>query len=593
MSPRVLRRLSRALSSCLPFATLGLCSTFTALGHAQMSFVDHTFASGVDAMHMPSVLFLTGGTIYAYLNAGGFAGDFNGDGAADLFVVGGGSQPDRFFVNMGNGTFTEQSAQWGVNVHHMGIGGAVGDYDGDGWPDLFVTSLGLNGGPPQAGKHRLYRNLNGRTFENVASAAGVAYSSPMIFDGSGACFGDYDLDGNLDLMVAGWMFNSQGNRLFRNNGNGTFTDVTVSSGLSAGLVGVRGFSPRIVDMDGDGWPEILLAADFKTSRYFRNMGDGTFVNATVASGTGLDDNGMGHTVADLDGDGRPDWFVTSIWQPGGSMETPGTGNMLYSNVGPHQYAETAQAAGVHDARWGWGTTAADFDHDGVLDLIATNGWITQPYFQNTPTRVWRGLGNGTYVDVAATSGLWHTGQGRGLLTMDFDGDGALDVVIFANQEKVRLYRNTLVNDGTRNWIRIKLDTTSNPRLAPHGVGSVVSVLTDAGLQHRWVEAGTNYQAQDELIVHFGLGAADEIDALRIRWSNGISTVLTRTPANQTLTIEAGEPCDLNHDGRVDGADLGMILVGWGPCAVGDPRDLNADGAVDGLDMLLLLQNWTG
>ncbi len=558
---------------------------------AQMSFVEHTIASGVNATHGTSALLLASGSVYAYMNAGGFAADFNGDGFADLFTIGGGAQPDRFWINNGNGTFVNHAAAWGVDGKHMGIAGAVGDYDGDGWLDLFLTSFGPDGGPPMAGKHRLYRNLVGAGFTDVAAAAGVTHSSPVIFDGSGACWGDYDLDGNLDLMVAGWLPNTQGNRLFRNNGDGTFTDVTGASGLAAPVFGVRGFSPRMVDMDGDGWPELLLVADFKTSRYFRNNGDGTFTNLTTVSGTGIDDNGMGQVVADLDGDGRPDWFVTSIWQPGGSSRTPGTGNMLYTNVGPHIYVETATAAGVKDAGWGWGASAADFDHDGVIDLIATNGWITQAVFQSTPTRLWRGVGDGTFDEVAAESGLWHTDQGRGLLTMDFDGDGALDVVIFGNQQKARLFRNTLVNDGTRNWLRVRLDTSGGSRLAPGGVGCVVSALGGTRVQSRWVDAGTNYQSQDEPVVHFGLGDATTVDAVRVRWTDGTSTVLLGLEPNRTITIASGEPCDLDGDGKVDAADLAMVLLAWGPCDLTDPRDLNSDGVVDFADAALVILNW--
>ena len=343
----------------------------TAVG--QIEFSDHTSGAGVDVVHEPSAWFELSPLNVSTMTGGGAVGDFDRDGLQDIFVISGGTGDDWLFMNNGDGTFSNEAAARGVAHKHLGMGAAVADYDGDGWLDIFVTSIGPATGIAVTGHNILYRNQGDGTFENVALAAGVAEIADAVPDGFGAAFGDYDLDGDLDLFVAAWIPISNGNHLLRNNGNGTFTKVTAPAGLV--FDGTRGFSPVFADMNGDRYPELLLAADFGTSRYFINDTDGTFTDFTGASGTGLDGNGMGHVVADLDADGLPDWYVTSIHSlNSGIPNVPGTGNMLYTNTGNHAYAEQSTLVGVNDGGWGWGTVAFDADHDGRLDLVETNGW---------------------------------------------------------------------------------------------------------------------------------------------------------------------------------------------------------------------------
>jgi len=557
-----------------------------------LSFVDVTQPSGLIAKHDPSGSLLFAPSVISDLLGPVVVGDFNNDGWQDVFFVSSGKQFDRLFINNGNGTFTDQAAAWGVAVKHMGLAACVGDYDGDGWMDIFVTSAGLDGASLAKGKHRLYRNLGGTGFEQVAQAAGVATASPITADGLGCAFGDFDLDGDLDLFVTGYFLAAKGNRLFRNNGNGTFTDISVAAGFVP--LAIHGFSPRFIDMDGDRRPELLIAADFHTSRYFVNNGDSTFTNFTAQSGTGTDDNGMGSVVGDFDGDGRLDWFVTSIWGTG-SPETPGTGNRLYRNTAAHAYTSVAQQWGVLNGNWAWGASGVDLDHDGSLDLVQTNGWFTTPQFQNQPTRVWINDGTGHFTDRAAESGLMHTMHGRGLLSFDYDNDGDRDVLISSSKDFLRLYRNDLITAGgstsNRRWLRVAIDSSAAPRVAPHGIGALIEVRTGAKSQRRFIDGGSNFQSQDELAAHFGLGAASIIDELRVSWTDGTSTLLRSVPVNQRLTINIGRRCDLDDSGSVNGADLAILLGAWGPIVDTDPIDLNADGTVDAMDVALLLGSW--
>ncbi len=553
-----------------------------------VKFTEVTADLGVTAVHAPSAALETSGSILAFMTSGGVAADFDNDGDQDIFVVIGGESPDVLYINDGSGHFTDQAEAWGVAIKHMGLASAAGDYDGDGWVDVFVTSCGPDGAQPSAGRHRLYRNTGRGKFVEVAQSAGVQFGSSMTYDGTGAAWGDYDLDGDLDLFVAGWKLNAQGNRLYRNNGNGTFTNATPAAGLF--LNGVRGFSPRFVDMNGDRFPELLLAADFGTSRYYANNGNGTFTNMTGPSGTGLDGNGMGHTVGDFDGDGRIDWYVTSIFGPP-SSGIPGTGNMLYRNVGPHAFEEVAGDASIQNGNWGWGTTAADLNHDGMIDLLETSGWFSLPIYRNSPSRVWVATADGIFVDAAAECGLWHTDPGRGLLTMDLENDGDRDVVIFSNKAPMRIYRNDLPPGSDTGWLGLTLDTSGDHRLAPNGIGSRVVVSSINREWVRMVDAGTNFQSQDEGRVHVGIGAAQVVD-VRVEWNDGTATFERSVPGNQYLVMGSGLRGDIDEDGVVGASDVAMLLNGWGPVDPTVRADLNADSVIDAVDLALLLSRWT-
>ena len=500
------------------------------LGPDGLSFSDQTEAAGLSLVHAPPL-----DERPARMLGGAAAGDFNNDGWVDLFVVGGGLRPDAFFINMGDGTFEDRAVEAGLADPHLGAGTAVGDYNGDGWLDLYVTSWG-DPLAPTTGQHRLYRNNGDGTFTDVAVEAGVNQTAPFIRDGFGATFGDYDLDGDLDLYVGGWFRESDGNRLFRNNGDGTFTDVTAEAGLDF-PEHVFGFSPCFVDMDRDAYPELLLVADIETSHYLVNNGDGTFTNYTAESGTSLEQNGMGSAVADFNNDGLPDWYVTAVHDY--ELAGRGPGNRLYYNLGEHQFEELAAAAGANDGGWGWGTVGVDVNHDGLVDIVETNGWIWEAYV-GIMSRVWLNNGDDTFSEVAGTTGFDHTLQGRGLLSFDYDRDGDRDFVVTAWNDDLRLYRNDLAGPDT-NWLQVVLDTNDVPTLAPDGYGSRLVVRIGDQELHRDVVNCSNYLTHSELTAHFGLGAAEVVDELRVEWTDGNVTIVTDIAANQTVTVSPALP----------------------------------------------------
>lgn len=581
---------------CLSVAVgLGL-PAHRAAGGPPFSFQEVAGEVGVGMTFTPPANYMAG---LAFMIGGGAVGDFNNDGWQDLFVVSGGSVPDYLFINNGDGTFTDRAAQWGLTDLHMGAGAAVGDYNADGWLDLYVTSYGDAAAPMTTGAHRLYRNNGNGTFSDVAALAGVNYtdSTPNAFC---AAFGDIDLDGDLDLFVTGWFTgaaSSGGNRLFRNNGDETFTDITVQAGVFD--IAVHGFAVRFADMDGDRYPELLLAGDFVTSRYYVNNGDGTFTDTTAQSGTGLDCNGMGSVTGDFNRDGLLDWYVTNIYRGETHPEDP-CGNMLYMNQGNHVFIEQAAAAGVNDGNWGWGTVALDVNHDGKTDLIEVNGFmdddIHPDQYSNQPARVWVNNGDDTFDEVAAQCGFDHTGQGRGLVNLDYDNNGTQDVVVLSSDgDPLAFYDATVATPG--NWLRIFLETQAVPGLAPNGFGARIRLTVEGSHDYRTIDGGSNYLSHSELSAHFGLADAATVDEVRVEWADGTTTVLADIEANQTLTISAlagdSQLGDMNCDSAVTPEDVPLFATAlvdpsslWAqqPYCGLNRADINQDTRINGVDI---------
>lgn len=528
--------------------------------------------------------------------SGGMAvGDFDRDGWPDLFVLGGGGLRDQLFMNDGDGTFTNRAAAWGVASLHCGGSAAVLDFDGDGWLDIHVTSSGFESDDQgRTGKHRLYRNTGKGAFEDVAFFTGVRFGSFLFPSPSGIAVGDYDLDGDLDLFVSAWRAAADGNRLYTNLSEGIFLDRIVPAGVHQDEV--WWFQGRFADIDGDLYPELLVSGDFDTSRYFVNRRDGTFIDRTAASGTGLDENGMGQALGDFDRDGRLDWYVTSIHDEDPAPKFR-NGNQLYMGAGGHLFLEDGEARGVADGGWGWGAIAIDLDHDGWEDLVEVNGRQSSQWIDEAG-KVFRNLGGGGaagklaghFEEVALACGFDGTGDDRSVVWLDADRDGDADLVVQENDGPLRYYRND--SEGGR-WLQIEFDTSPHPHLAPDGFGTRVTARHGDVEWIRVMDGDPSYLATSELAVHLGLGEVEVLDELEIRWARGIVTRLLEVPTNQRLTIAAPGLGDLDADGSVGPADLSVLLGAWGDADSIEATiaDLDLDGVVGAGDLAVLLGAW--
>ena len=505
-------------------------------------FVEKTDEAGVTFTEMPAPDVPSGP-----MNGGGSVGDFNNDGWPDIFVLGGGLTPDRLFINNKNGTFTDQAAAWGLTQLYRGTGATAGDYNKDGCEDIFVTNMGDMSGPPANGQHKLYHNDCHSHFTNKAVTAGVATTASYP-TGYGAAFGDYDLDGYLDLVVTGWNETftgselTEGNVLFHNNGNGTFTDVSAQAGLP-NPSNLRGFGAIFADMDGDKYPELLFSGDFGTSKYYHNNTDGTFTaTAILLPGSDKVYNGMGTMIADVNRDGKQDWFITAIY-PAWHNDGP-NGNRLYMNKGNNKFAGLL-SQDVNNGGWGWGAAPIDYDNDGWVDIVHTNGWpvidnVTGGDFRADTTRLYHNDTKGHFTDQAQAVGIVDNLEGRGCYTLDYDRDGKMDVVILHNADRLMLFHNELSGTDT-NWLAIKLDTSNRPALAPNGYGTNLKIRVGTSNQYFRINGGSNYLGRSQLIAHFGTRKATMLDEVEATFADGSKTTLTNVLANQYLTVKSPKP----------------------------------------------------
>lgn len=542
-----------------------------------MRFANVTSAVGVDARWTAP-----GNATVPPMFGGMAAGDFDRDGLDDLFILGGGGRADQLLIARMTDEgvrYTDRAADFGIDRLHVGTGVSVADYDNDGDLDLYITSFGTNGA--QTGRHILYQNSGpdgsgNLSFVDVAQQAGVQRSSVSRTDGFSSSWGDIDLDGDLDLFVAGWIGDSDGNRLFRNNGDGTFTDIT-DDAVAFDMIGTRGFTPRIIDVTGDGFPEILIAADYGTSILLLNDGTGRFTDFTRASGTSHETNGMGATNADFDNDGRIDWYVTSIY----NTATTQDGNKLYLNRGGGVFDEISAGAGVDDGGWGWGTAAGDIDLDGDTDIIETNGWLGGQWLVER-AYVFLNTGDGTaFEERGVDCGVTYNAQGRGVLLWDMDRDGDLDAAFAGTSGGTEIYENDRAQRDSPAWVAFRLGTTGSPSIAPDGVGAVVSVTTALGTQHRWIQANSDYLSQSPIAAHFGLGEAAGIDTVTVRWPNGTVRTID-APAMNTVHVIASCDADASGDGLVTTDDIAAYLDGFFKHE--RRADLRPDGRVNFFDL---------
>jgi len=574
---------------------LSVCAGVPALSvsaHAQtrIAFEERALDAGLGFNHIQLLA-----RPWAVMGTGGVAADFNNDGWTDLYAIGGGDTFDGLFINQGIGAdgrvhFENQAAAWGVRTRHFGFGASSADYDRDGDLDLYVTSFGDPAGTERIGQHKLYRNDlqpdGSRVFTDVATEAGVNRLLPNIVDGLSSCWGDPDQDGDPDLFVSGYNINVAANRMFRNDGDGTFTDTTVAWGLD--VVGCSGLAPSFVDLYGNGRPDLVVVGDTGTSEVFINRGvdeNGVpdFVNRTVFFQGVETANGMGSAVGDLDGDGRLDMYVSSIY----FSTIGGPGNVLLMQNADRSFTNVATQVGVDQGYWCWGVVMADWDHDRDLDLAEVNGWPGS--YTGKPPRVYEQTGPMQFADVAAESGFSKPGEGRGLVNADFDNDGDQDAVSFNVGGWLHYYENLLLMPGQpvradANWLRIELDTSERASLAPQGVHAKVQIFAGGDTQLVSIDGGFSEASQGEVGAHAGLGDATTADWVRISWPDGSKTTIENVAANQILTVRAtAYAADLNDDGVLDLGDIYTLVERF--MAGSLSADINGNGILDQPDLI--------
>jgi hypothetical protein len=531
------------------------------------------------------------------MTGGAVAADFDGDGLVDLFFTRV-DTADVLYRNTGSG-LENVSAAAGFTQALPTSGAAAGDIDNDGDLDLYVTAT-------SHGRFYLYINDGAGHFTEQAVERGAAVlADSSTWRGMGVAFGDYDRDGYLDLLTSDHSrpMTNNGSRLLRNLGAanpGHFEDVTEAAGLNVFRQGlhvantVYRFQPQYSDLDRDGYPDIVFSADDRTSQLFWNNRDGTFTDGTLAASVGTDKSGMGSAIADYDGDGDMDWFVTAIFDTPFIGVNPG--NRLYRNNGNRTFTDVTTAADVRNSgsgtelSWGWGAAFLDYDNDTDQDLAMTNGWIALGY-GGDDTTLRRNNGDGTFTDVSVASGITDTGQGRALLRLDYDADGDLDILVVNYGAAPILYRNDGGNEA--NWLRVKTEGVASNR---DGIGAWIKVVPDLqqpGQFQVWeIGSGDSYLNQSEMTAHFGLGNfTGPVDLVEVTWPSGLFQQFVDVPINTTLLAREPLPGDFNGDSVVDAADYIVWRKSAGSTGSGLAADATGmlgfpDGVVDELDYLL-------
>jgi enediyne biosynthesis protein E4 len=486
--------------------------------------------------------------------------DYDNDGYPDVLLVNGddfpghphgGATPPKLYHNNRNGTFTDVTRQAGLAVPMFGLGVAVGDYDNDGFDDLFITALGQS--------HLFHNNGNG-TFTDVTKSAGLW--GPNEFSTS-AAWVDYDRDGKLDLVVANYVqWSEQGDlyctadgahksyctpesykgssvRLWHNIG-GKFEDVTQKAGL--GDPTSKSLGIAILDYNGDGWPDILIANDTQPNKLYLNKKNGTFEERGVAAGIGFSEDGvaragMGVDAADYDRSGHPSVIITNFANQMAS---------LYHNEGNGLFVDEAPQSEVGRATLvtlGFGCFFFDFDNDGWPDIFVADGHIEDAVERvqkrvtyAEPSHLFRNLGGGKFQEVTAQMGSAFAAPrvARGAAYADIDNDGYLDVLVTTNGGPAYLFHN---EGGTNRSLRLKLIGTKSNR---DGIGAVVHVTSGGDKQTKMLRSGSSYLSASELVLTFGLGSHAQEDAVEIDWPSGQMDRLSNVSGGQTVTVREGK-----------------------------------------------------
>lgn len=517
------------------FVLFALAAALHSTGSAQFGGFDRVLSidSGLNAPFQMPMAFTT------HLHAGGaVAGDIDGDGDLDLVVMRGMNSP-RLFINDGSGHFSDGTAAAGLaGIDGMPNGVVLADVTGNGALDLLVGGIaGDRTNPDSYTPVRVFANDGQGDFTDATAHSNLETT----LDSHSMALADFDRDGDLDLFVTYWQYqtSSASGHLWENQGGGRFVDVSVEAGIGQWYDeqdALYNFTPTFTDLDGDGWPDLVIAADFGHSRVFRNQGDGTFADATDQDVI-TDENGMGAAVGDFDNDGDFDWFVTAIWSDSNSHEYGNSGNRLYRNDGSGTFDDATDEAGVRNGSWGWGACSADFDNDGWLDLFMVNGYQTHiPRFLGQPARLFMNDGDGSFTDRAEDFDVATTGQGRAVVCFDSDSDGDIDILVQNSHAlgetavQPQLYRN----GGTDNhWLRVRLVGPDRNR---QGIGARIELEAGELEQVREVRAGGSFLSSQVPEAHFGLGADPVVDRLTVHWPNGRTSVIEQIKGDRILEI---------------------------------------------------------
>lgn len=481
--------------------------------------------------------------------------DYDNDGYPDIFVLSGNGGTNRMYHNDHGGHFTDVTAELGLTSSGWAEGVCAGDYDNDGYTDLFVTYWGQN---------RLYRNRDGKRFEDVTAKAHL--TQDRVRYNTGCAFLDYDGDGHLDLFVANYLkfdfattpkagsnpycfyrgmavncgprgLPFETNLLYHNKGDGTFEDVSVKSGI-AKADGHYSLAVLAEDVNDDGRPDIYVVGDQTAAMLFINQGDGTFTEEAVMRGVAFDENGrelsgMGLASADYDGDGRLDIFRSDF-----SDER----SLLYRNTGDGQFDDVTVAAGLGmNTRYvNWGCAFLDFENSGWKGLVVVNGHVfPEVDRQNIDIHsrdhalLYRNTGKGAFEDISEQAGPAFQARhsARGLALGDIDNDGTLEILANNQNEPPSLWKQS--HRAAGHWLMLRLVGTRSNRSA---IGARVSVTAGGRAQIDEVHSGGSYLSQSDLRLHFGLGSAECADSVSVRWPSGAKTVLKDVAADRIVTI---------------------------------------------------------
>ncbi len=575
-------------------AGLVLALVATPMAGAQVVFTDIGPSKGIEPYVMP-IGFVSGIA----------AADYDNDGFVDVFVPNAGGAADQLYHNLGNGSFEEVAGDVGLASTENNRAALWFDYNGDHRLDLVVGSDCLTERPLVADpcaspvNQRLYRQKSDGTFEDVTVAANLDVGwGTRLADSHHAGFaaGDIDNDGYLDLFASSW-----GHRLYlyRNNTDGTFSDVTVASNVS--VTPYHHHQPVMYDFNGDGWIDIYVAVDLGINNYLLiNQQNGTFVDEAFDAGVDNGQSDMGVALGDYDNDGDIDIYVTEITRSF-------IHNIFYRNdsVGPNlAYTEIALDLGVDDSYWGWGTTFLDCNNDMLLDLAATNGWFLDRW-DDDPSKFWLNMGGNpiTYSDVSNAVQFNDTFIGSSLIAFDYNRDGDVDMMQTTSGGPLRLMDNVPNGEpGSGHYLVVR---PRMPGTNYFAIGSVVRVTVGSTTMMRPIVAGISYMGQEPAEAFFGLGSATVADQVVVEYPNGEQVTLKNVAGDQVITVVGIDP-DLDSDGDLDLNDYaGFVECMNGPGVLPSPSsplttndcviafDSDADNDVDSADANAFMQDFTG